>query len=658
MIDYLPRVTLLRLLGVLSLVLLPHAWHLPPWASLLVAALIAWRAGTALREWPLPPPLLRGLLTLLAGACVFLAYGRLNGQEPGTALLVLMTALKLLEMRARRDVMVVVFLMYFLLFTHFLFTQEMWAILWLLASAVAITALLIECHHPTEPLAPRRTLRMGAVMTAQALPVMLVLFVLFPRIPGPLWGLPSDSGAARSGIPDSMAPGDIADLILSDAAAFRVRFLGSEAPPMRQRYWRATVFDSFDGRAWQTGFRPDAPPTLQSELAFSGEGLHYEVVMEPHRARWLFALDMPDPRALPPQVRMGWDYQLLTPRPVSDRLLYEAYSNPRYSVQAGGLPPWQRAGTLRLPPGYNPRTRELAQRWRAQGLDDRALIERALAYFRAEPFSYTLQAPRLGRDSVDEFLFETRSGFCEHYASSFAVLMRAAGIPARIVAGYMGGEKNEFGDYYVIHQADAHAWTEVWLPGEGWVRVDPTAAVSPDRVEQGLRRALRDSGTLPDFLRRRGNGFNLLENLSARWDWVNTQWNRWVLAYGPEVQRDVLSRLGIHDWTQMVLWLTGLITGLLALLSLWLLHQLREAAPQDAAQRAWRRVERYLARRGLIRRPHEGPQDFIHRASQEWPQDRPALETALQAYLALRYLQEPSPQLLQRLKAAVRALDG
>jgi protein-glutamine gamma-glutamyltransferase len=653
--DYLPRVTLLRLLGVLGLVLLPHVLHLPAWESLLVAALIGWRAGTALREWPLPPPLLRGLLTLLAAACVFLTYGRFNGQQPGTALLVLMTALKLLEMRARRDVMVVVFLMYFLLLTHFLYAQELWTLLWLLACTVAITALLIECHHPAEPLAPRRTLRMGAVMVAQALPVMLVLFVLFPRIPGPLWGLPSDSGAARSGIPDSMAPGDISDLILSDAAAFRVRFLNGEAPPMRQRYWRATVFDSFDGRTWEAGFRPELAPELRSEASFRGDGLRYEIAMEPHRARWLFALEMPDPRALPPQVRMGWAFQLLAAQPVRERLLYELYSHPQYKVQSSELPPWQRAGALRLPPGFNPRTRELAQRWRAQGLDDAELIQRALTYFRNEPFEYTLQAPTLGRDSVDEFLFETRSGFCEHYASSFTVLMRAAGIPARIVAGYMGGEKNEFGDYYVIHQADAHAWTEVWLPGEGWVRVDPTAAVSPERIEQGLTRALRESGTLPDYLMRRGS-FDLLESLTARWDWVNTQWNRWVLAYGPDVQREVLSRLGIQDWTRMVLWLTGLITGLLGLLSLWLLYSLRSDRPRDAAQRAWRRAERYLARRRLIRRPHEGPQDFVRRASLEDPELRAPLQVLLDAYLAARYLHDPSPQLQRQLDAAVRAL--
>ncbi|MGH8538961.1 MAG: transglutaminaseTgpA domain-containing protein, partial [Stenotrophobium sp.] len=526
MTDYLNQRSLLRLITVLALVIAPHVLHLPLWETLLIGAVMGWRVLAALRQWPLPRTIPRAVITFASFGGVYASFHGISGQSAGTALLCVMAALKLLEMRARRDVMIVVLLMYFILVTHFLFSQEIWTVAYLLASAVAITALLMDCNHTGESLPAGMLLRRGGIMVAQALPLMLMMFILFPRIPGPLWGIPSDTGAGRSGLSDSMMPGDIENLILSDAVAFRVRFVG-KAPPPDQRYWRGPVFDFFDGRGWKPSaasqwMRPDS-------ATFSGEATGYQIILEPTQQKWLFALDLPTLATLPSGMALHGAYVLMADKPVRERLMYQLRSYPHYQLQAQ-LNPAERAVTLQLPFRSDPRARALAQQWRDQNPGDAQIVQRALAMYRSEPFYYTLHPPKLGADSVDEFLFDTRRGFCEHYASSFTFLMRAAGIPARVVTGYQGGEKNEVGGYYIVHQYDAHAWSEVWLAGQGWVRVDPTAAVAPNRVEQGLASALTAAEGLPGFLTRRSQ---ILIDLSARWDWVNDRWNRWVLAYGP-----------------------------------------------------------------------------------------------------------------------------
>lgn len=650
--EYLPQATLLRLIGVLTLVLAAHVQRLPAWEIAFILALLGWRALTATRQWRMPPKSLRIALTLIAFVGVYLSFGRASGQTAGTALLCVMAALKLTELKARRDVMVIVFLMYFTLLTHFLFDQELWTIALLLVCAVAITALLIEVNHAGEPLPPRVTLRLGGSMVAQALPVMVVIFILFPRVPGPLWGLPSDAGAARSGLADSMSPGDISSLILSDEVAFRVRFFDPPPPP-KQRYWRGPVFDYFDGRQWSRGHRPGISDTQLPYVELAGEPVRYEVVMEPHRQSWLFAIDLPERASLPADSTLNSDYQLLANQRVRERKLYTLSSYPEYTLQPR-IPRWLANKTLALPLGFNPRTLAWAEQLRDEaGDDDAAVINRVLQHFRREPFRYTLEPPPLGEDSVDEFLFETRAGFCEHYASAFSVLMRAAGIPARVVLGYQGGEQNAVGDYYIVRQSDAHAWTELWLPQRGWVRVDPTAAVAPERVERGISSALSASSGLPAFLTR--DGSNWVFQVRARWDWVNAQWNRWVLAYGPELQRDFLARFGIRDWTGMILVLTIAATSLLLVISLLLLRQYLPTQASDPALRLWLQALARLKPLGMQARPDEGPRDFVQRLSEQYPQTAAALRPVLEAYLRTRYL-EDTPA-LETLRQHVRVFQ-
>ena len=662
--DYLARASLLRLLAVLALVVAPHLVRMPPWIGITVVAIGLWRAAAALRQWPLPPQWLKVILVLAAFVGVSVTFGRVNGQHAGAALLVVMLALKLTEMRSRRDVLVVVSLCYFTMLTHFLFSQELWTILYLFACAVVVTAMLIEANH-VGALSPRVSLRRAGWTVAQAVPLMLLLFVLFPRVPGPLWGLPADAGAARSGIADTMAPGDIARLIESDEIAFRVRFLGP-VPPMDRLYWRGPVLSYFDGRQWRAPFHGDdyfrmarsggvlnAYEPAPAEL--SGTPVRYEVTLEPNRQNWLFALDLPSRSALPPDTALTGYYQLLSREVIKERFRYATVSYTDYRLQPELEEQWQRSGR-RLPEGLNPRTIALARQWRAEGLDDEQVIRRALTMFRTERFYYTLQPPPLGTNMVDEFLFDTRRGFCEHYAGAFTVLMRAAGIPARVVVGYQGGELNALGDYYVVRQSDAHAWSEVWLAGRGWVRVDPTAAVAPNRIEKGISEALSDS-ELPTFLRRHGMGLMYWRlRASVAWDWINVKWDRWVLGFNPDRQLEFLSRFGLDDWSKMVLALTVLLVTVASAIGLLVMRQMRAAAPTDEALRLWRRATRLLAGKGLPQGHAEGPRDYAERIAQQRPDLAGPLRRLASAYLAARYYEDRPLAAQRELAEALRAL--
>ncbi|MBL6752022.1 MAG: DUF3488 domain-containing transglutaminase family protein [Nevskia sp.] len=654
--DFLPRALLFRLVAVLAVVLAPHAQHLPLWASLFVAAVGTWRVLAALRQWRQPPRWVRFAVTIAAFAGVFATFGRISGQTAGVTLLAVMAALKLTELNARRDLMVMVLMMYFILVTHFLFSQEIWTIAYLLACVVLITGLLIDAAHPGSSLTVRDMLRMSGGLVAQSLPVMAVLFVLFPRIPGPLWGLPADSGASRSGLADDMAPGEFNQLIESREVAFRVRFDGVP-PPMRERYWRGPVLGHFDGWRWETGRRPRSAgqPPMEAE----NRRYRYEIELEPTQRRWLFAMDLPRPLDLPNDASLNADYQLVANADIKELRVYRLESFPSYRLQPE-LPEPLRHTFLQLPAGRNPRSLALAQGWRDKGLDDAQVVDAALAMYRDEQFFYTLKPPQFDRqrdaDTVDKFLFETRRGFCEHYASSFTVLMRAAGIPARVVTGYQGGQRNDVGDYFVVRQSEAHAWSEVWLPGRGWVRVDPTAAVAPQRVEDGIGAALSDAADLAALdPARRGAG--LLTILAARWDWANEQWNRWVLGYGPAVQQDFMQRLGLVDWSDMIVALTVILSAILAVLGLALMRQVMPRHDAEPALKTWRKLQKRLARAGLAQKPDEGPRDFALRVAAARPDLAAAIGRISGLYVQLRYLGGADPAALRELRQAVGTLQ-
>jgi transglutaminase-like putative cysteine protease len=621
------------LLAAVVLVVLPHLPRLPWWLAMFAAA-AALLALLLLRESPrqLPRSLLL-LATLAGGGGVLLHYDTLLGKNAGVALLVVMLLLKLLEVRSPRDARLAIFLCYFLVITNFLFTQSLLMAAYMFTVTLVITAALAASTATGTAASAGHYLRLAAVLLAQALPLMLVLFLFFPRIEGPVWGLPEDAWAGMTGLGDSMSPGSLSKLVQSEAPAFRARF-HERTPPAGQRYWRGPVLWQTDGRNWSAGNLALLPLLTDPESQGSGTAYDYSITLEPHNKPWLLALDLPVKLSIPAIHTL--DFQMLAHRPVRKRTRYDGSSRTR--IDTGPLHSRLRAAALQLPDGVSTRVQDLARRWRESAASDMAVVQQALAHFNQQDFVYTLEPPLLGADPVDEFLFVTRRGFCEHYAAAFVVLMRSAGIPARVVTGYQGGEYNPLGDYWLIRQSDAHAWAEVWLPDAGWQRVDPTAAVAPERIERSLDMAGGAAGAAASFRLPESDllGRNL-RKLRYLLDAMNNQWHEWVLSYGPQRQLEFLASLGIDraSWKHLALALL-LLTGLLLLgIALWML--LRQPAAKDPVQRAWLQFCRRLARLGLVRRPDEGPWDFAGRVATARPVLASQVNAITMLYVALRY---------------------
>ncbi len=636
----------LWLLAALAMVAAPHVERLPWWVSALAAMLLLWRIHLGRSRLPLPRKWL--LLIIVAGAAagIYLHYRTLFGRDAGVTLLIVMLALKTLETNSQRDGILLIFLGYFIVITNFLYSQTISTALYMLLCVWVITATMIGLHYTRPHPGYRHQLRSAALLLAQSAPLMLVLFLFFPRVQGPLWGLPQDAFSGVSGMSETMSPGSIINLSLSDAVAFRVEFK-SPVPAQRNLYWRGPVMWNFNGRTWT------ARPYLYyfGELRFDADNpaVDYSVTLEPHNDRWLFALDLPV--TIPPTAVITRDFHLRSREPLTSRIRYDMKSYPGYRLGLDETPD-MRQRALQLPPDTNPRAAEFGRRLREKFADDRALMGEVLAMFRNEKFFYTLDPPPLGEHPVDDFLFKTRSGFCEHYASSFAVLMRAAGIPARVVTGYLGGEINPLGNYMIVRQADAHAWTEVWLAGEGWVRVDPTAAVSPLRIESGAAAAVPQTGPLPMFAR---GGYAWLKQMRFSWDSLANSWNQWVLGYNPERQRTLLLRAGFDDatWRTLAVILiiaTGFITLVLALLMLRKMGR----TERDPVRLAYLRFCAKLGRKGLPRSPAEGPQDYALRLARLRPDLAAGIAAITQLYVALRYGSDAGSGTMQSLERQVR----
>ncbi|MCB5187079.1 DUF3488 and transglutaminase-like domain-containing protein [Methylobacillus caricis] len=624
-----------------------HISHFPAWVSALIFLFMGWRylleknSRAMPRLWILVPITLFGIMGIL------ITYRSLFGRDASVALLALMLALKLMESTTRRDYVILGFAGYFLTITAFLFNQSLLAGAFLLLPVAGITATLVGISYPHGSMSQRLRSRIAGNLLLQGIPIMLILFILFPRIPGPLWGVPQDAYSSMSGLSDNMEPGNISDLSLSAAIAFRVQFKG-DIPATQQLYWRGPVLWHFDGRGWhmdnnRTRFAPE-------NLLVTGNAVDYTVTLEPHNRQWLLMLDIP--QALPAGAYPSREWQILARNPVRTRMRYAGSSHPNYTL---GLDLDDRARQLALsiPSTGNPRSRELARQWQDQLKDPEQIVNAALQLFRQQAFIYTLAPPRLGNDSIDDFIFNTKRGFCEHYASSFAYLMRAAGVPARIVTGYQGGEVNPVGQYLIVRQSDAHAWAEVWLPERGWVRVDPTAAVSPSRVESGISSALPDSTLLPIMARP---DYPWLRKLYLNWDAVNNGWNQWVLGYNQQRQLELLSRLsGTRvNWQDLVLWLMGSLAAFILLLCLFLFRRGKQTL--DPIQTIYRRYLRKLARHGIKAMPHEGAQDVQRRASQQFPQHAAAFARIAYLYQSLRYGADADGKTMAELRISIQKL--
>jgi protein-glutamine gamma-glutamyltransferase len=626
----------------LLLVAAPHALRAPWWLTVLTLCLFAWRFWYALNRAPLPSRWLIMGVAAVGMLGVWMEYRTLFGRGPGIILLMLFAGLKVLETRNHRDAALAAFLGYFLIVTNFLYTQSIPNAALMCAALFALTATLIGFSAPQRSL--KANARSAGLLLAHAAPAALILFLLFPRVQGPLWGLPQDAYSGMTGLSETMAPGNLSSLAQSDAIAFRAEFQG-EPPPHAQRYWRGPVLWDFDGRSWSM------MPALTRDFMepTGGQRYRYDIVLEPHNRPWLFALERA--ASLPDRARMTLDGQLLASSPVRARMRYDIVSS--VAAESGATEDARLLSrALRLPPGANPRAAALGHEWRTEAKNEGEILARAIAFLRQGRYTYTLEPALLGAHSVDDFLFATKEGFCEHFSSAFVFLMRAAGVPARVVTGYQGGDLNSVDRIITVRQSDAHAWAEVYLAGRGWVRVDPTAAAAPGRVEAGLARAVPQNEALPLMMRER---LEWLKGTRDRWEALAHQWNVWVLGYNPDRQRDLMSLVGVRDadWrslTATLFTVLGLMT--IALLA-WSLGRLTRP---DPVQRAWRAFCRKLAARGVERAPHEGPRDYASRAARALPASRRAILRIGYQYIRLRYGVHASRPGVKRLRRMVREL--
>jgi transglutaminase-like putative cysteine protease len=613
----------------LALALAPRAASLPIWLLATIGAAVAVRLALASRGYAVPSRTIRSVVALAAIGILFLRLRTFNGIAAGSELLSLVAGLKLFETQSRRDLHVVALIVYFLCLAALLTSESFALLAYLLGVSWLTTATLLRLTQSPQPSGWRGHARYAGRISAQALPLALVLWLFFPRFDGPLWHVPSDGHSAESGLSDTMSPGDITELALSDDIAFRVHFEGS-APPAAERYWRGPVLHDFDGHTWRrnVGFRSAAP-----ELVPIGPAYRYVVSLEPHHHNWIFALDWPDGSNLT-DLHLTADGMLVRSALVS-RPLDVSIASHTHVQPAEPLSEIMRRRDTRLPVERNPRTLQLALDLRRAHPDDLGYVTAVLDLFRRQPFFYTLEPPPLGADSVDEFLFDTRRGFCGHYASAFAALLRAAGIPVRVVTGYHGGSYNRFADYWIVSQADAHAWDEAWIEGRGWTRFDPTAAVSPGRVEPGLEGSLAAGARLTGPWRQ---PLSWLADARMQFDALRQLWRQEILRFDQRSQNRLLSSLGIPEPDGQKI---ALVMGAgLALVFIWLTWEIRREQrpnPKDPVIRAYDKLCRKLAAAGLPRRPSEGAESFAARIAVERPDLGAAAGRLLRRYSRLRY---------------------
>ena len=617
------------LLGI-HLVALPLYTRTPLLILLVVLLLTVWAFFIIAKRIKQPSDFIRILVLVASVLVLILSYGTIFGQQPGTSLLLLLSLLKIFEIKSKRDVSVIIFMGYFLIASNFFYTQSILTTAYVFLVVIYLSSVLIYLNDTLGTISLKQRLQSAGQFIALAFPFMLILFVLFPRIPSPLWGLPKDAFAAKTGLSEEMTLDNISQLVSSGEVAFRVSFKG-EPPPHNILYWRGPVLSQYDGKTWRKNYAPgSAIANLITKK--DANSYNYTVTLEPHNKNWLFSLEHPiNPSGT---TRLTRELQLINNNRVTNVISYTLTSMP--AAVNVGLFEQEAYRNLLLPFDINPRTKRLAQRFFQQSNGNpEAIINAALNYFRKQNFYYTLSPPALVGDAMDSFLFDTKRGFCGHYASAFVTLMRSAGIPSRVVTGYQGGTINPLDNYMIVRQSDAHAWTEVWIENKGWVRVDPTAAISPSRIESGIA----DAGLEPDKLPAILIGNNAFLN-QTRFiiDSMHNSWNKWVIGYNQKKQKQLFNKLGIEkiDAGELTLWLVIAMTIAGAIITSIVL---RTGTPKnkDKALYYYNAFCSKFIAAGLIREHHEGENDFLTRIKQQFPHSARAAEIITNSYQQIRY---------------------
>ncbi len=631
----------LFLLGVIGWTVFPHAPNVPLWCLLLTGGVLLWRARLAVANAPLPGR--RALVGVLVVASVLTwwSHGTLLGKAPGVTMAVVLMAMKTLELRARRDAFVVFFLGFFLVLTHFLFSQSLPVAVAMLVSVWGLLTALVLAHMPVGQ--PSLRLASGLALRTALLgaPLMVLLFVLFPRL-GPLWGVPTE-GLAGTGLSNTMRMGSVAEIAVSDAVAMRVRFTGP-VPPPQAMYFRGPVLSLYNGRDWQPGFSQGSP---RGELQVQGPAYRYEVTLEPQHITAVPLLDVtPEAPAIEGMtLRQRDDLVWNAPRAVTERLRFTATSHTQFSYTPGAPPASAMREYTRLPPGYNPRTLAWALALKAQpklaDADPRRLAQAVMQHIRRDGFSYTLAPGLYGEDdpatALDQFWMDRKQGFCEHFAAGFVVVMRAMGVPARVVTGYQGTDPQPIDGYYVVRQSSAHAWAEFWQAGDGWIRADPTAAVAPERIERS-----RNLAPPPGFVAGAIGNVSpaLMVRLRNAWESVDNRWNQWVLNYSRGQQRDLMKRLGFDtpSWEDLALLLITALSTLALAGAGWAAWDRRR---QDPWQRQANALRQGLQRLGLEAAPHTPPRSLAQQVRQRFGTKGERLADLLDALDGARYGRSP-----------------
>jgi transglutaminase-like putative cysteine protease len=653
-LQQVPRNALMWIIISLFALVAPHAGRLPVWVLGVYVIAVVWRLQVHRGRWSFPGRWVKVAMTTSGFVGIYASYGTLVGLEPTVALLLTAFALKFIELSQRKDAYVLLFLGYFICITEFLFSQDLLITLYSILTVLLVTTALVALHQPGQNQFNRGTIRLAGVMLLQAMPLMVVLFFVFPRF-GPLWTVPLKTQTAKTGMSDFMKPGDVASLSQSADVAFRVKFEG-DIPDKSSLYWRGLVFSRLEQNVWSSLGYYDVPIAEQrpDEVVTKGKPLRYSVIMEPTQQNWLYALRYA--RASSPGVMHSSDFRLVSPAPIESEYMYRVESWTQAVVEER-LSEWRRNTETKLPPQGNPRTRQLALEMRGAVDSDQQFVDAILDTFNRESYVYTLRPGRLsGSNPIDQFMFQSKRGFCEHYASAFVFMMRAAGVPARVIAGYQGGEINPVNRTVIVHQFDAHAWAEVWLENRGWVRVDPTAAVSPLRIEMGLEEAIASEGSFlaaAPLSPLRYRGIPLLNQLRLRYDALTYRWQSWVVGFDSEQQFDLLHSMFGEISTRVF---ATLLLGSWALVLIPVAISLflrRDTHPTSALDKHYRLFCERMAGLGLVRAPGEPPGQFAQRASEALPVFSEQLQRISGLYNDLAYAGEYDKAALAKFTRAV-----
>ncbi len=655
-----PRRPLLWLAAALLFTLPPMFGKLASWVAWLFLLALALKFWMEPRGYRLRPTVLKLILVAVAAGAIFLSYGTIKGIEPSVSLLAVLISLKILEAHTAREFQVMVMMAWVLCLCGLLLSQDLAIAFCLFVAFALLIASLVQFHRGPSPGAFWLPLTTTFKLLAQAAPLVVLLFILFPRINTGFQLRIGDLHSAMTGFSDRLSPGGIVALANSSEIAFRAEFPDRRTGPPGPMYWRGLVMWHCDGMEWRAPYAPASMSDLSRRYPASEKAIRQRITIAPHGARWMFALDRPF--GIPSGAMLARGNYLYSVQPIRKARRYEVLSSTEPIVKE--LDAYERQEALQLPASVSPAVRELAASLAAQDSEPRTIVNSALQFFRTQGFRYSLSPGEYTKNDLEEFLFHRRTGFCEHYAASFATLMRLAGIPARVVVGYLGGEYNDLGGFFLVRQADTHAWCEVWIPGSGWTRIDPTTAVAPGRASLDLSSFLAGRVASGEMVTGRSAFVTQLARLAlvnrvrSIWEALNYQWDTRVLGFDADVQDVLLTSLGLTNSgpLPLVMQVLIVIVALLITYAGWM--QLRTRPRADRVQALYARFCQKLAHIGVPRDPWEGPWDFATRAVQSLPNQSERVRQITETYIALRYAPGPAPISIHRFAKEVNAFTA